>query len=91
MSKPKEGDRVTVLDRLSSFGDENAPKEWIVLAVFDNLEEDWGSFGESAWAQKEHDIWTAGKSGEWYVVCATINPLDGTCSFASYEVTVVQG
>jgi hypothetical protein len=83
--KPKEGDKVKVIDRLSSLGDESAPEIWIVIQAHDNLDESWDPFGESAWAQKDHDTET-GQTGEWYVICKTGEWMDGTCSFASYEV-----
>lgn len=91
--KPKEGDIVKVLDRISSLGDANGQEFWRVVAVYDHYRfdepgGDWGDDGELAWSQKDHDEIT-GKTGEWYVIVENIKYPGETMSLASYECEVV--
>lgn len=83
MDKPSVGDNVTLISAEDSLGDQSFSGKATVLAVFDSLNESWDPWGESAWAQADHDAET-GKTGEWYVICEMDE--GETVSFASYEL-----
>jgi len=57
----------------------------VVVATFDSLSEDWGSYGETAWAQWDVNA-EHGFKGRWYAILETEDPYDGYWSVASYEV-----
>ena len=97
MNKPKKGDVFTLKDKIASLGEETVSDFWKVVRVYDHYEfdkpgGDWGSDGECAWAQKDHDA-EQGQKGEWYVIAGPceragdwIADDPSVCSFGSYEI-----
>lgn len=79
MQKPAIGDVVAAEDPITNSG-----SYITVLAVFDSLDEDWGDYGELAWAQRDYDQ-DMQKQGEWYIV-GCCEEWQGHVSYASYEV-----
>lgn len=95
MDKPKEGDILKVKDPERSTGDPGQAFFKVVTVYdhyrFDEPGGDWGSDGEHAWAQKDHDAET-GQIGEWYVVATQCDEQGNVLyegedmSLGSYEV-----
>lgn len=93
MRKPNVGEIVQVIDPDTSGTESDAFK---VIAVFDSLDEDWGVFGESAWAQMDHNQDMGRDDAEWYIIGTSVS-MDaegnqseepGSMSLASWEVRV---
>jgi len=86
MEKPQVGDVIKMKNPEESIGlSFTTHADVRVIAVHDSLDENWDPFGESAWAQRDHDEAT-GQTGEWYVICELVGDPDGTFSLGSYEV-----
>ena len=88
MRKPKEGEiaRITESALIEAVGADRVK----VLKVFDDLDQDWGPWGELAWSQMDADS-AAGQVGEWYIVATEVDANgmvahEGeTWALASYE------
>lgn len=83
--KPKTGDLIRIVNPVVLADGLHGTYE--VGYVFDNLDEDWSPFGESAMGMADYEQET-GQKGDWYVL---IFPDTGeSMPLASYEVEVVR-
>jgi hypothetical protein len=76
--RPQIGERIAIRGELYEIIEEG-----IVEAIFDDLNQDWGMYGELAWAASESDL--AGEANYWLIVS---NPDDRGESFVICDAEV---